>query len=44
MTLYLIRHAEPDYENDTITENGKKQAAKLGTWFKDIPRAWAAQK
>lgn len=37
MTLYLIRHAEPDYENDTITENGKKQAAKLGTWFKDIP-------
>lgn len=37
MTLYLIRHAEPDYENDTITENGKLQAAKLGTWFKEIP-------
>lgn len=37
MILYLIRHAEPDYETDTITETGKKQAAMLGKWFKEIP-------
>lgn len=36
MTLYLIRHAEPDYENDTLTQNGITQAKKLTLWFKDI--------
>lgn len=29
MNLYLIRHALPDYENDSITELGKTQAAAL---------------
>jgi probable phosphoglycerate mutase len=29
MRLYIIRHAEPDYENDTITEEGQKQAEAL---------------
>lgn len=24
MNLYFIRHAEPDYDNDTITEIGKE--------------------
>ena len=24
MNLYFIRHAEPDYDHDTITENGKE--------------------
>jgi len=36
MNLYLIRHAQPNYENDTITEEGKKQAALLADWLKDI--------
>lgn len=36
MNLYFIRHAEPDYENDTITEKGKEQAQKLAEWLKDI--------
>lgn len=30
MDFYLIRHADPDYENDTITEYGWKQAEALG--------------
>lgn len=29
MRLYIIRHAEPDYENDTITAEGHKQAEAL---------------
>lgn len=36
MNLYLIRHAQPDYENDTITETGRDQAKYLGEWMKDI--------
>ena len=36
MNLYLIRHAQPDYENDSITELGKTQAAALAEWPKDI--------
>lgn len=30
MLLYIIRHAEPDYKTDTLTERGKKQAEALG--------------
>lgn len=30
MRLYLIRHADPDYENDTLTAAGKQEAAALG--------------
>ncbi len=29
MKLYLIRHGDPDYENDTITETGHKEAQAL---------------
>jgi len=29
MLLYIIRHGEPDYATDTLTENGKKQANAL---------------
>lgn len=36
MNLYLIRHAQPDYEHDTITDFGKQQAEKLADWLKDI--------
>jgi len=30
MKLYIIRHADPDYENDTITEKGILEARELG--------------
>lgn len=36
MYLYFIRHAEPNYEIDSITETGHEQAKILGQWFKDI--------
>lgn len=29
MRLYIIRHADPDYENNTITEDGHKEAQSL---------------
>jgi len=29
MLLYIIRHGEPDYETDSLTENGKRQADAL---------------
>ena len=29
MYLYIIRHGEPDYANDSLTANGKKQAKAL---------------
>jgi probable phosphoglycerate mutase len=29
MLLYIIRHGEPDYATDSLTENGKKQADAL---------------
>ena len=30
MNLYIIRHADPDYENDTITPSGVMEAQALG--------------
>lgn len=36
MNLYFIRHAEPDYEHDTITPVGHKQAAALADWLGEI--------
>lgn len=29
MRLYIVRHADPDYEHDTITEDGHKEAQAL---------------
>ncbi|MCL2765924.1 MAG: histidine phosphatase family protein [Treponema sp.] len=29
MLLYIIRHGEPDYQTDSLTENGQKQADAL---------------
>lgn len=31
MRLYIIRHADPDYPNNTITEHGHKEAQALAT-------------
>lgn len=30
MRILLIRHGDPDYENDTLTEKGRREAALLG--------------
>lgn len=36
MFLYIIRHADPDYANNTITEFGWEEAHALAEWLKDI--------
>lgn len=36
MKLLIIRHAEPDYGNDTITETGHKQAEMLAEYLKNV--------
>lgn len=35
MKITIIRHAEPDYENNTLTEKGFKEAEILGKYLKD---------
>jgi broad specificity phosphatase PhoE len=34
MRLYIIRHADPDYENNTITSQGRKEAKALAKRMK----------
>jgi len=36
MRLYIIRHADPDYANGTITLNGHREASALADHFKTI--------
>ena len=36
MLLYIIRHGDPDYANDCLTEKGKLQAEALSKRFTDI--------
>ncbi len=33
MLLYIIRHGDPDYEHNTITPFGHKEAEALADWF-----------
>jgi len=35
MKIMIIRHGDPDYVNDNLTERGKKEAALLAQWLKD---------
>ena len=35
MRLLIIRHGDPDYEKDCLTEKGKKEAALLAEYLKD---------
>lgn len=35
MKIVIIRHAEPDYENDTLTKKGFLEASYLGEYYKD---------
>lgn len=37
MDLYLIRHGDPNYQNDCLTEKGKLQAQKLAEYIKRFP-------
>ena len=30
MLLYIVRHGDPDYEKDCLTERGKLQAEAVG--------------
>jgi probable phosphoglycerate mutase len=36
MRLYIIRHADPDYPNGTITLNGHREASALADHLKDL--------
>lgn len=36
MILYFIRHADPDYYEDTITKKGKKQAKALAKYLQNL--------
>ncbi|MBQ9413508.1 MAG: histidine phosphatase family protein [Clostridia bacterium] len=36
MLLYIIRHADPDYEHNTITPFGWEEAHALAAWLKDV--------
>jgi probable phosphoglycerate mutase len=29
MEIWIVRHADPDYENDSITEKGEREAKLL---------------
>ena len=37
MKLLLVRHAEPDYEHDSLTEKGRREAAFLSQRLAQIP-------
>lgn len=39
MKLLIVRHADPDYENDTITEKGKREAQFLSEELSKYPAA-----
>ena len=35
MKIFLIRHGDPDYKNDTLTEKGHREAAALVAYLRD---------
>ena len=35
MRILIIRHGDPDYERDTLTEKGHREAALLAKRYKD---------
>lgn len=37
VNIYYVRHGDPNYENDALTELGHKQAELTGEALKDIP-------
>ena len=39
MNIYIIRHAEPDYARDSLTEKGWREAELLSRRLSEIPDA-----
>lgn len=37
MKILIIRHAEPDYEKNTLTEKGFLEADALGLYHRNLP-------
>ncbi|MBR3569463.1 MAG: histidine phosphatase family protein [Oscillibacter sp.] len=37
MKLLIVRHADPDYENDCLTERGAEEARLLAEYLRDVP-------
>jgi broad specificity phosphatase PhoE len=37
MNIIFIRHGDPDYANDTLTEKGHEEARKLSTFLTNMP-------
>lgn len=37
MKIIFIRHGDPDYEHDSLTDVGKQQARALAEYLKDVP-------
>lgn len=37
MKIIFIRHGDPDYEHDSLTDVGKQQAQALAEYLKDVP-------
>ena len=37
MNIIFIRHGDPDYANDTLTEKGHEEARKLSTFLANMP-------
>ena len=37
MKLLIIRHADPDYENDCLTERGEREARLLADYLRKVP-------
>ena len=35
MKLYIVRHGDPNYQTDTLTERGIAEASALADWFAD---------
>ena len=36
MKIIMIRHGEPDYSKDALTEKGEREAACLAKWISRI--------
>lgn len=41
MKLLIIRHGEPDYAHDSLTQEGRVEAALLAAYLKDVPIDYA---
>ena len=37
MRIVMIRHGDPDYTNDTLTEKGRREAVALAKFLRDMP-------